>query len=245
MRTRAAGDREAEQAVEEDRVLDVAGEREALALQLHRLAERGQVAAQLLQRVHPVRAALADHERVEGQVAAHVGAVVDQVPDDVGVARRARASEQAGGVGRQVEPQELGGRAADAAEALRLAVAEDPAEVARRALGDGERLREEHRALGVVARGVVDERDRDELRVVVAGALQLGDPLGPRDAHDQRLEARVARGVLLVHREHDQVLDPVAAVALGAERLQVERMKSGFAKPPSTQARRSARSAST
>jgi hypothetical protein len=59
-----AGDREAEQAVEEDRVLDVPREREALALEPERLAEGGQVAAQLLQRVHPVRRALADHERV-------------------------------------------------------------------------------------------------------------------------------------------------------------------------------------
>ena len=82
-----AGDREAKQAVEEDRVLHVSGERETLALELHRLGERGQVAAELLERVHPVRASLADHERVERQIAVHVGAVVDQVPDDVGVHR--------------------------------------------------------------------------------------------------------------------------------------------------------------
>jgi hypothetical protein len=62
-------DREPEEAVEEDRVLDVAREREALALQPDRLAERGEVAAQLLERVHPVRRALADHEGIEREVA--------------------------------------------------------------------------------------------------------------------------------------------------------------------------------
>ena len=101
-----AGDREAEQAVEEDRVLDVAGEREALLLQAHGLAERGQVAAQLLERVHPVRAALADHERVERQVAVAVGAVVDEVPQQVGLERELLGAQQRRGVGREVQPQQ-------------------------------------------------------------------------------------------------------------------------------------------
>ena len=43
--------------------------------------------------------------------------------------RELRRGQQARGVGRQVEAQELGGGAADAAEALGLAVAEDAAEV--------------------------------------------------------------------------------------------------------------------
>ena len=111
----------------------MAGEREALRLELDGLAERRQVAAQLLQRVHPVRAALADHERVERQVAAHVGAVVDQVPGDERVAGQLRRGEQAGGVGRQVQPQDLRRAAADPAEPLRLAIAEDRAEVGGRA----------------------------------------------------------------------------------------------------------------
>ena len=80
-----AGDGEAEEAVEDDGVLDVAGEAEAVGLELRGLGEGGEVAAELLERVHPVGGALADHEGVEGEVAAHVGAVVDQVPEDVGL----------------------------------------------------------------------------------------------------------------------------------------------------------------
>ena len=113
--------------------------------------------------------------------------------------------------------EDLRGGAADPAEALGLAVAEDRAEVSRRALVHGEGLGEEDRALGVVAVGVVDQLDRDELGVVVAAGLELGDELGPGGADQQRLEAGVAGGVLLVHREDDQVLDPVLAVLLGME----------------------------
>ena len=104
-------------------------------------------------------------------------------------------------------------------QALRLAVAEDRAEVARRAFGGREGLGEEDGALGVVPAGVVDEGDGDVLGVVVARALELGDELGPGGADDQRLEAGVPGGVLLVHREHGEVLDAVATVLLGAEGL--------------------------
>ena len=72
------------------------------------------------------------------------------------------------------------------------------------------------------------KRDRHELRVVVARALELGEPLGPRHAHDQRLEARVARAVLQVHREHDEVLDAVARGAVGAEGARASAVKSGL-----------------
>ena len=216
-----AGDREAEEAVEEDRVLDVASEGEALGLELDRLGERGQIAAEFLERVHPVGRALADHERVEREVAAHVGTVVDEIPEHVGLAREVGRGEQAGGVGRQVEAEGRGGGAADAAEALGLTVAEDRAEVVVGGpLAGGEGLGEEDGALGVVAGGAVDEGDRKELGVVVAGALQLVDPLGPGDADDQCLEAGVARGVLLVHREDAEVLDPVSALAVGSECLE-------------------------
>ena len=133
--------------------------------------------------------------------------------DSSGETRRQAAS------GRQVETEDLRRASRDAAEALRLAVAEDRAEVARRAFGGGERLGEEDGALGVVAARVVDEGDGDVLGVVVAGALQLGDELGPGGADDQRLEAGVPGGVLLVHREHGEVLDAVATVLLGAEGL--------------------------
>ena len=131
----------------------------------------------------------------------------------------AERNRQAASGGR-LRPQLRGRGAADAAEALRLAVAEDGAEVVLGGrLGGGEGLGEEHRALGVIARGAVDEGDRQELGVVESRALELVDPLRPRDADDQRLEADVARGVLLVHRKHAQVLDPVAALELGAEGL--------------------------
>ena len=142
-----------------------------------------------------------------------------EVPEDVGLLGELGRGEHAGGVGRQVELQDLGGAARDAAQALGLAVAEDRAEVRRRALVAGERLREEHRALRVVAVGEVDEVDREELGVVVAGGLDLGDELGPGDADDQRLEAGVGGGVLLVHREDGEVLDPVLADLLGTEGL--------------------------
>ena len=215
-----AGEGEAEEAVEEDRVLDVAGEGEALALELHGFGEGGEVAAKLLERVHPVRASLADHEGVEGEVAAHVRAVVDEVPEDVGVAGELGRGEERGGVRREVEVKGLGGGGSDAAEALGLAVAEDGAEVELGGgFGVGEGLGEEDGALGVVAGGVVEELDGDELGVVVAGGLELCDPLGPGDLDEERLEGDVARGVLLVHGKDDEVLDPVLAPELRAEGL--------------------------
>src|SRR3712207_8682840 len=58
-----------------------------------RLAERCEVAAQLLQRVQEERHPLLDHERVERQVAAHVRAVVDQVPHDEGLRSEEHTSE--------------------------------------------------------------------------------------------------------------------------------------------------------
>ena len=84
----AAGDGKAEDPVEDDGVLDQLGVLAGLGVgvfvlfDLHGFAEGGQVAAQFLQRVQEERHALLDHERVEGQVAAHVGAVVDEVPHD-------------------------------------------------------------------------------------------------------------------------------------------------------------------
>ena len=81
-----------------------------------------------------------------------------------------------------------------APEARRLAVAEDGAEVVGRPLGHADRLGEEHGALAVVARGEVDQLHRHELRRCrTALALERGDELRPRRAHDERLEARVGR----------------------------------------------------
>ena len=101
-----------------------------------------------------------------------VGAVVDQVPEHVGRLRDSSGeASSAAASGGKVEPQQLGGRAAHAPEPLGLAVAEDRPEVVptgRSAVGEG--LGEQHGALGVVAGRAIDEGDRDELRVVVAGA---------------------------------------------------------------------------
>ena len=83
-----------------------------------------------------------------------------------------------------------------------------------------DRLGEEDGALAVVAVRVVDQLDRHELAVVELLALELGDELGPRRAHDERLEARVRRAVGRVHGEDDEVLDAVAAVLFGAKQGQ-------------------------
>ena len=131
-----------------------------LALQLDGLAERGQVAAQLLQRVHPVRHPLADHERVERQVAVAVRAVVDEVPEHVGVARTAgaEASSAAASGGRL-------SRSSAAALALtrRKRAASRSQKIAPKWLagrsGDGDRLREQDSALAVVA-GACGRRTR-------------------------------------------------------------------------------------
>jgi hypothetical protein len=82
--------------------------------------------------------------------------------------------EEARGVGWEVEAQDLRCARADAAEALRLAVAEDAAEVVLGgSLGGRDGLGEEDGALRIVAGGVVDEGGGDELRVVVAGVFEL------------------------------------------------------------------------
>ena len=144
-----------------------------------RLGERGQVAAQLLQRVHPVRHPPADHERVERQVAVAVGAVVDEVPQRVGLlgdaprrrrARRRRAAARGAGCApRRCDVR----RKRSASRSQKIA----PKWCAGRP-GDRDRLGEQRRALAVVAGRVVDERDRDELRVVVALGLERGEPDG-------------------------------------------------------------------
>ena len=89
-----------------------------------------------------------------------------------------------------------------------------------RPLGDADGLREEHRALAVVARGVVHKLHRHELGVVVTLSLEHGDELRPGRARDERLEASVGRPVWRVHREDDKVLDAVLAVQFGAEEVQ-------------------------
>ena len=79
-------------------------------------------------------------------------------------------------------------RAGTPKEARRLAVAEDAAEVVGRTVGEAHRLREEHGALAVVPVRMIHQLDRHELAVVELLALQLGDELRPRRAHDERFE---------------------------------------------------------
>ncbi|GAA4992917.1 hypothetical protein GCM10025734_21580 [Kitasatospora paranensis] len=214
-------DREAEHPVEEDRVLDVAALLVALGLQLHRLLEGGEVAAELLQAVHPERAALLDHEGVERQVAVAVGPVVDEVPQDEGLLGAVLVLQEAGRVGGDLQAEQLDGGGGDGAEARGLAVAEDaaPGETFRR-LADGHRLREEHRGVGVVAGREVGEGDRHEHRVVEARALQLRQPVGPDDLQQDGLEVAVRVAVLGVHREDDEVLQAVLTLLGRLERQQ-------------------------
>ena len=221
-----AGDGEAEDAVEDHGVLDQLGVPAGLRvsvlvlLDLHRFAEGGEVAAQLLQRVEEERHALLDHERVEGQVPAHVGAVVDQVPHDKGFLRQLLVLQQPGGVLGQLQGGDLGGGAQDAAEAGGLAVGEDRAPRERRGLADGDGLGEEDCGVGVVARGEVEEADRDEELVGVFARFQAADELGPDDLDQHGLDEAAAAAVLGVHREHDQVLESVDPVLLRLEGLQ-------------------------
>lgn len=85
----------------------------------------------------------------------------------------------------------------------------------RLAHGDG--LREEDGRVGVVTGGEVLEGDAAEQRVVVAGALQLGQPVRPDHAQHDRFEVAVGVAVLRVHREHDEVLEAVRAARGGLE----------------------------
>ena len=94
------------------------------------------------------------------------------------------------------------------------------AEVVRRPLGDAHRLGEEHRALAVVARGVVHQLHRNELGIVVELPLDLGDELRPGRAGDQRFEACVRRPVGRVQGEDDEVLDAVLAMQLRTEEVE-------------------------
>ncbi len=86
----------------------------------------------------------------------------------------------------QVDAEHVDGRLGDAAETRRLAVAEDAAPgEALGDLADRDRLGEEHGRVGVVPGGEVLEGDAAEQRVVVAGGLQLREPLRPHHAqHD-------------------------------------------------------------
>ncbi|CCB73555.1 protein of unknown function [Streptantibioticus cattleyicolor NRRL 8057 = DSM 46488] len=208
-----AGDGEAEEPVEEDRILHVAALLVPFGLQFDGLLEGGQVAAQLFEAVHPERRPLLDHEGVERQVAVAVGAVVDQVPQDEGLLGELLVGDEAGGLLGQFEAEGVHRGLGDLAEAGRLPVAEDraPGETFRHlAYGDG--LREEHRGVGVVPAGEVLEGDRHEHRVVVPRALQLRQPLRPHHAQRDGLEVAGRVAVLGVHGEDDQVLQAVPAV---------------------------------
>ena len=138
------GDREAEDAVEEDGILHRPGVGVALRLERDRLTEGREVAAQLLERVEEVRHPLLDHERVEGQVPVHVGAVVDEVPHDEGALGELLVRDEAGGVRRQGQARHRGRLGDDATEPGRLTVGEDAAPREGRDLAHRDGLGEEH-----------------------------------------------------------------------------------------------------
>ncbi len=98
-----------------------------------------------------------------------------------------------------------------------IAVAEDRAPRERRDLPHAHRLGEQHRGVGVVAGREVEEADRHEQRVRV-GLLERRDEVGPHDLDEHRFDEPVGAAVLRVHREHDEVPQPVLAVALRVER---------------------------
>ena len=110
----------------------------------------------------------------------------------------------------------VGGGAHHPTEAGGLAVLEDRAPGERRDLAHRHRLGEQHRGVGVVAGGEVDEPQRDEQLVRVA-LLEPADELGPDDLGDERLDVLVGRAVLRVHREHHEVAQAVDAVVGGCE----------------------------
>src|SRR5258708_6689135 len=75
-----AGDRKTEDAIEHDRPADVAREGKARRGELRRFTVTPQIHAKLFQTVLPERRALADHERIERQLAEAVRAIVNEIP---------------------------------------------------------------------------------------------------------------------------------------------------------------------
>ncbi|SPD87868.1 protein of unknown function [Micropruina glycogenica] len=228
-----AGDREAEDAVEDHAVLHepgVVGQFELLggglgqggdaAIDRHRLAKRGQVAAQFFERVQKERHALLDHERVERQVAAHVGAVVNQVPHHEGLFSELLIVEQFGGLGRQVELGHLDGSAEHPAEPSGLAVGEDRAPGEGGNLPHRDGLGEQDGRVGVVARGEVKKTNRYEQLVAVVGGLELRHEVGPDHLYEHGLNQPAARAVLGVHRKDHEVGQAVHSKLLGLEQHQ-------------------------
>ena len=212
-----AGDGEPEDAVEDDGVLHQLGVWFAGRLELDRLAERGEVAAQFLERVQEVRHPLLDHERVERQVAVHVGAVVDHVPHHERVLGQFLIVEQRLRIGGQVQPGDVDRGRDDAAEPGGFPVGEDRAPGEFRDLAHRNGLREQHRGVGVVTGGEVQEADRHEQLVAVFAGLEVGDEVRPDDLEQHRLDETVRRTVLRVHREDNEVPKPVDAVLLRVE----------------------------
>src|SRR5262249_21653706 len=99
-----------------------------------------------------------------------------------------------------------------------FAVAKDRGEMIRRTAGHRNRFRKEDRAFAGVAVGKVDEMPGGELLVVKGGAFQAGEPVGPRRAHEERLEAPVARGVGRDNRKKNEGPASVGPVALRLKR---------------------------
>ena len=183
----------------------------------HALAERREVAAQLFEGVQEVRHPLFDHERVEGQIAPHVGAVVDEIPHHERALGEGGVIQHSSRVGGKVELRDLGRRADDPAVAGSLAVLEDPSPREGRDLAHRHGLGKEHSRVRVVARREIDQAQRDEEGIAVVGALELGDEFWPDGLDQHGFDVALPRPVLRVHREDDEVTDAVDTLPLRLE----------------------------
>ena len=128
--------------------------------------------------------------------------------------------EQRGGVIGQLQGGDVRRGAEHTAEAGGLAVGENGAPREGGGFADRDGLGEQHGGVGVVARGEIQEADRDKELVGVFALFQAGDELGPDDLDQHGFHKAVAAAVLGVHREHNQVLQSVDPVLLRLEGLQ-------------------------
>ena len=215
-----AGERKADPPIEQQHNLQQPRLVHPGRLQLHGRPERGEVAAQLLEAVEPERHPLLDHEGVEGQVAVAVGAIVDEVPQHEGLLHQRLVAEHRLGLRRQRQARGGDGGAGDGPEARGLAVAEDTAPGEQRRLAHRHRLGEQHRGVRVVAGGEVEEGQRHELCVAVAGGLDRCHPRRPHHLQQHGLELALGGAVLGEHREQHQVAHTVHAGELGPEQQQ-------------------------
>lgn len=131
-----------------------------------------------------------------------------------------RVVQHPGGVLRQLQFDDPGRGAHEAAVARGLAVLEDRSPGEGRDLAHSHRLREQHRGVGVVAGSEIHESKRHEQLVAVVAGFQRPNELGPDDLDQHSLDETARASILRVHREDHQVAQPIQAVLLRLERVQ-------------------------